>query len=75
MRFKCKAPSSCTYKDTSSDEIYVVNAISSELPVKCFVCVNEDQDKLHTMHWSPKLHKRRLYKARFIANSSSCTTT
>ena len=27
-----------------------------------------------TMYWSPKLHKRP-YKARFIANSSSCTTT
>ena len=25
------------------------------------------------MHWLPKLH-RRPYKARFIANSSSCTT-
>ena len=28
----------------------------------------------HTMYWLPKLHKRP-YKARFIANSSSCTTT
>ena len=27
-----------------------------------------------TMYWLPKLHKRP-YKARFIANSSSCTTT
>ena len=26
------------------------------------------------MYWLPKLH-RRPYKARFIANSSSCTTT
>ena len=26
------------------------------------------------MYWFPKLHKR-LYKARFIANCSSCTTT
>ena len=38
------------------------------------VCVNEGQDKLPTMYWLPKLHKRP-YKARFIANSSSCTTT
>ena len=30
--------------------------------------------KLPTMYWLPKLHKRP-YKARFIANSSSCTTT
>ena len=30
--------------------------------------------KLPTMYWIPKLHKNP-YKARFIANSSSCTTT
>ena len=41
---------------------------------KFSVCVNEGQDKLPTMYWLPKLHKRP-YKARFIANSSSCTTT
>ena len=38
------------------------------------VDVKERQDRLHTMYWLPKLHKRP-YKARFIANSSSCTTT
>ena len=38
------------------------------------VCVKERQDILHTMYWLPKLHKRP-YKARFIANASSCTTT
>ena len=35
------------------------------------------QDKLPTIHWLPKLHKRS-YKARFIANSilsSSCAAT
>ena len=32
------------------------------------------QNKLPTMYWLPKLHKKP-YKARFIANSSSCTTT
>lgn len=32
------------------------------------------QRKLPTMYWIPKLHKKP-YKARFIANSSSCTTT
>ena len=36
--------------------------------------VKECLDKLPTMYWLPKLHKRP-YKARFIANSSSCTTT
>ena len=30
--------------------------------------------KLLTLYWLPKLHKRP-YKSRFIANSSSCTTT
>ena len=34
----------------------------------------ERQDRLPTMYLLPKLHKRP-YKARFIANSSSCTTT
>ena len=52
----------------------VVNAHLNDLPVKFSVCVNEGQDKLPTMYWLPKLHKRP-YRARFIANSSSCTTT
>ena len=30
--------------------------------------------RLPTKYWLPKLHKKT-YKARFIANSSSCTTT
>ena len=34
----------------------------------------KSQHKLPTMYWLPKLHKNP-YKARFIANSSSCTTT
>ena len=54
-------------------EVSVVNAHLNDLPVKFSVCVNEGQDKLPTMYWLPKLHKRP-YKARFIANSSSCTT-
>ena len=32
--------------------------------------VDEDHSKLPTLYWLPKLHKRR-----FIANSSTCTTT
>ena len=36
--------------------------------------LKECQGRLPTMYWLPKLHKRP-YKARFIANSSSCTTT
>ena len=38
------------------------------------VCVNEGQEKIPTMYWLPKLHKSP-HKARFIANSCSCTTT
>ena len=36
--------------------------------------IKEKQDRLPTLYWLPILHKRP-YKARFIANSSSCTTT
>ena len=37
------------------------------------VRAKENQDKVPTLYWLPKLHKKP-YKARFIANSSSCTT-
>ena len=62
------------YQETDTDEMSVVNAHLNELPVKFSVCVSEGQDKLPTMYWLPKLHKR-LCKARFIAYSSSWTTT
>ena len=38
------------------------------------VKAKENQDKVPTLYWLPKLHKKP-YKARFIANSSSCTPT
>ena len=62
------------YLETDTDEMSVVIAHLNDLPGKFSVCVNEGQDKLPTMYWLPKLHKRP-FKARFIANSSSCTTT
>ena len=62
------------YEETSTDEKIVVNSHSNDLPFKFAVNVRERQDKLPTMHWLPKLHKRPC-KARFIAISSSCTTT
>ena len=34
----------------------------------------ENQDRNPTLYWLPKLLENS-YKARFIANSSSCTTT
>ena len=62
------------YLEADTDEMSVVNAHLNDLPVKFSVCVNEGQDELPTMYWLPKLHKRP-YKTRFIANSSSCTST
>ena len=62
------------YLETDTDETSVVNAHLNDLPVKFSVCISEGQDKLPTMYRLPKLHKRP-YKARFIPNSSSCTTT
>ena len=38
------------------------------------VKTKENQDKVPTLYWLSKLHKKT-YKARFIANSSYCTTT
>ena len=38
------------------------------------VCVVKAKKKLSTICWLPELHKKP-YKARFIAGSSSCTTT
>ena len=51
-----------------------MNGHCNHLALKFAVCVKECQDRLPSMYWLPKLHKRP-YKARFIANSSSCTTT
>ena len=62
------------YKETSEEEKSVVNGHCNHLALKFSVCVKERQDRLPTMYWLPKLHKRP-YKARFIANSSSCSTT
>ena len=51
-----------------------VNTHSIDITAKFAVSIKEKQDRLPTLYWLPKLHKRP-YKARFIANSSSCTTT
>ena len=62
------------YEETSIDEKSIVYSHSNEIPNKFAVNVKEHRDKLPTMYLLPKLHKRP-YKARFIANFSSCTTT
>ena len=61
------------YKETSEEEKCVVNGHCNHLALNFSVCVKERQGRLPTMYWLPKLHKGP-YKARFIANSSSCTT-
>ena len=62
------------YKETSEEEKSVVNGHCNHLSLKFSVCVKERQDRLPTIYWLPKLHKTP-DNARFIANSSSCTTT
>ena len=62
------------YEETSTDEKTVVISHLNELPIKLSLGVKDRQDRLPTVYWLHKLHKR-LYKARFIANSNSCTTT
>ena len=62
------------YKQTSEKEKSVINNHIFHNATRFAVSVNEDQERLPTFYWLPKLHKKP-YKARFIANSSSCTTT
>ena len=63
-----------TYERIYTEEISIVNNHSIDINAKFAMSIKEKQDRLPTLYWLPKLHKRP-YKARFIANSSSCTTT
>ena len=63
-----------TYERISTDERSIVNTHSIDITAKFVVGIKENQNKLPTLYWFPKLHNRP-YKARFIANSSSCTAT
>ena len=63
-----------TYDRISTYERSIVNTHFVDITAKFAVSIKEKQDRLPTLYWLPKLHKRP-YKARFIANSSSCTTT
>ena len=63
-----------TYEQISTDERSIVTTHSIDITAKFAVSIKEKQDRLPTLYWLSKLHKRP-YKARFIANSSSCTTT
>ena len=51
-----------------NEESSVVNDHIYHSATEFAVSVNEGRDKLPTLYWLPKLHKRP-YKARFIANS------
>ena len=62
------------YEQTSEKENSVINNHIFHNATRFAVSVNEDQERLPTFYWLPKLHKKP-YKARFIANSSPCTTT
>ena len=63
------------YERISTDErSIVVNSHSIDITAKFAVSIKEKQDRIPTLYWLPKLHKRP-YRARFIANSISCTTT
>ena len=62
-----------TYERISTDERSIVNTHSIDITAKFVVSIKEKQ-RLPEIYWLPKLHKRP-YKARFIANSISCTTT
>ena len=63
-----------TYEHNRLDESSIVDRHRCHMAAKFGVFVDEDHSKLPTIYWLPKHHKR-LYKSRFIANFSSCTTT
>ena len=60
--------------NSSEKEKSVTNNHSLHNATRFAESVNEDQERLPTVYWLPKLHKKP-YNARLIANSSSCTTT
>ena len=61
-------------EQTSAKQKSVINNHIFRNAIKFGVSVDEDQEIRPTFYWLPKLHKQ-LYKARFNAKSSSCTTT
>ena len=71
---RSKLSTAKTYELIFTDEQSVVNKHCSDIETKFAVGITESQEKLPTIYWLQKLHKRP-YKARFIANSSSCSTT
>ena len=70
---KNELSSTSAYTAVNLTEKDIINRHVSDLGQYRAV-VTEKQSKLPSMYWLPKLHKSP-YKARFIANSSTCTTT
>ena len=58
----------------SLNERVIVNGHGCHTALLFGVKAKENQDKVPTLYWLPKLHTNP-YKARFIANSSYCNTT
>ena len=58
----------------SFSERVIVDGHGCHIAIPFGVKAKENQDRVPTLYWLPKLHKK-LYKARFNANSSCCTTT
>ena len=48
------------YKETSKEEKSAVNGHCNRLALKFSVCVKKRQDRLPTMYWLPKRHKKRI---------------
>ena len=63
-----------TYEHNRLYETSIVDRHRCYMAAKFGLFVDEDHSKLPTIYWLPKLHKQP-YKSRFIANSSSYTTT
>ena len=59
---------------TKTYEKSLINRYTFQNAIRFGVSVAEDKERLYSFHWLPKFHKQP-YMSRFIANSSSCTTT
>ena len=64
----------CKLQPSLSEKV-IVDGHDCHTALHFGVKAKENQDKVAKLYWLPKLHKKKTYKARFIANSSSCTTT
>ena len=63
-----------TYEAQLDTPDEVIKKQSETMEKEFKIKLTDEEEKLPQMYWIPKLHKKP-YKARFIAGSSSCTTT